>query len=186
MAEAVAQGASPVWVDGGRGPDCHRLVTACERAGLRATEGLSRLRLARGFTAHQLQALLEAHLPREVSPGTGLVVAANLPDLYAGEDVTPAEGRILLARALSALQALARRHGASVVATASGSDWVALRPVLSGLFHDFPDGCVHLAVGEDGFAARFPRSGEVRVRERAGRRQRNLLLYGLEVRYGAH
>lgn len=178
-ARTLAAGPGIVWLDGGMGPDVYTLANALETAGADPVQGLARVRLARAFTAHQLQALVEGALPQEVTPGTGLVLAADLPDLYLDKDVPPNEARILLTRALSALSTLARRHDVAVVATRRCQTGPRDNPLVARLFREHAAREVRVRPTPEGLTAELPREGRVLTVQPARSRQRALPEYGL-------
>lgn len=180
-ARALAAGHAMVWVDGGTGPDVYTLANALETAGADPVAGLARLRLARAFTAHQLQAIIEGALAEQVDAGTGLVLAADLPHLYEDKDVPASEGRVLLARALSALASLARRHDVAVVATRRVAASGRGSPFVDRLFREMPAGIVRVRPTPEGLAAELPREGRTLLAQPARARQRTLGEYGLEA-----
>lgn len=118
LAGALATGRQAVVVDGANWLDVYRLGEAAQRQGLSRAAALERVRVARGFTAHQLQSLVEDALPRLLAEeGAGLVLAPGLPDLYQDEDLAVSEARVLLARALATLRAQAERRDLPVLVT---------------------------------------------------------------------
>lgn len=120
LAGTAAAGKDAVVVDGGNWLDVYRLGDAARLHDLRRETVLDAVRLARGFTAHQLQSLVEDALPQALVDGgdaVGLALASGLPEMYLDEDLAPSEARILLARALRTLRDAARRHHVPVVAS---------------------------------------------------------------------
>lgn len=130
MADAAVLGRTVLVADGGNFLDVYRLAAAARRrtaarfpdvprseAAAFETLALERVRLARGFTAHQLQSIVEDHLPREAAAqdDVGLVVAPGLADMYLDGELSRDEARTLVTRALSALRRLAARHAVPVV-----------------------------------------------------------------------
>lgn len=75
---------------------------------------LSRVRVARAFTAHQHYALVTA-LPGRVTPATDLLVLPCLGALYADDDLRSGEDDLLLSGAVDVLVALARRYDCTVL-----------------------------------------------------------------------
>lgn len=127
LADAAVCGKRALVADGGNTLDVYRLATAARRRAaarwpdaprrdLAAFEeaALERVHVARGFTAHQLQSIVEEGLPKTAEDGEtiGLVAAPGLMDMYLDEDVAREEARVLAGRALGALKTLARRSRA--------------------------------------------------------------------------
>lgn len=122
MADAAVQGFAVHVADGANCLDVHRLAQAgrrraqarlpdASRRDLAAYEELvlERVRVARGFTAHQLQSIVEEGLARDAGETTGLLVAPGLLDMHLDEDVARKEAHVLAQRALGALRRLARK-----------------------------------------------------------------------------
>ncbi len=90
----VARGA-PVWVvDAANRFDPYRLVREAARRKLSPREALSRVRVARAFTSHQLVRLLAETFPASLSPGS-LVLILGPVSLFYDEQVPLAERRRL-------------------------------------------------------------------------------------------
>lgn len=134
LAGTVARGRDAIVIDGGNWLDVYRLGDAARLHGLKRDHVLASVRVARGFTAHQLQSLLEDALPQALSKGgLGLALASCLPEMYLDEDLAPSEARTLVARALRTLRDAARRHDIPVVVsnmTLSPRDRHRLRATL--------------------------------------------------------
>ena len=119
LAGALAAHLPAVVVDGASWLDVYRLGEAAERRGVARADALGSVRVARGFTAHQLHSLVEDGLPALLD-GLGpasLVLAPGLPDLYQDQDLRREEGLALLKRALASLRALAEARRVPVVVT---------------------------------------------------------------------
>lgn len=120
LAGATAGGREAVVVDGGNWLDAFRLGDAAERLGLARAGALDGVRVARGFTAYQLQSLVEDALPAILAQDdgrVGLVLASCLPDMYLDDDLKPGEARVLLARAMATLRRVAEERQVAVVVT---------------------------------------------------------------------
>lgn len=136
-ADAAVQGRVVLVADGANSVDAYRLATAGRRRALArlgpdaprrelaAYEELTldRVRVARGFTVHQLQAIVEDELPREAERAAeegfavGLVAAPGLLSMSLDVDVQRDEARVLAERAVRSLRALAKRLDAPVLVT---------------------------------------------------------------------
>jgi hypothetical protein len=79
---------------------------------------LDRIRIARGFTAHQHVALVR-RLPDLVTDDTGLVVLPAMDAPYRADDV--GRGRELLLRSLATVSRVARDHAVPVLVTRTGT-----------------------------------------------------------------
>ncbi len=116
LASTVAQGREAVVVDGGNWLDVYDLGNQARAHGLRRQAVLEGVRVARGFTAYQLQSLVEDALPKMLDEGmAGLALASCLSEMYLDDDLAPEEARVLVTRALRTLRALARKHDVPVI-----------------------------------------------------------------------
>jgi hypothetical protein len=82
---------------------------------------LDRIRVARGFTAHQHYELVR-QLPEQVSEDTSLVVCPALDRFYREAETYADEGEELFLRALATVASVADRHDVPVLATHSARD----------------------------------------------------------------
>ena len=86
---------APVWVvDAANRFDPYRLVREATRRNLPPKEALSRVRVARAFTSHQLVRLLEESFPASLAPGS-LVLVLGPVSLFYDEQVPLSERRRL-------------------------------------------------------------------------------------------
>ncbi|MFB6124920.1 MAG: hypothetical protein ABEJ59_03075 [Halanaeroarchaeum sp.] len=90
---------------------------------------LDRIHIARGFTAFQHAAIVEA-AAEELDDETAMVVAPAVESLYRDDDVRGVAPRELLLRSLARLARYAREHEVPVVLTRTGEDHLG-RPVAS-------------------------------------------------------
>jgi hypothetical protein len=98
----VARGA-PVWVvDAANRFDPYRLVREAARFGVPTRAALSRVRVARAFTSHQLVRLLHETFPARLEPGS-LVLVLGPVSLFYDEQVPLAERRRLFCDLVSLL-----------------------------------------------------------------------------------
>lgn len=138
MADAAVLGRLVLVADGGNFLDAYRLAAAARRRAvarlpdaprreLAAFEelALERVRLARGFTAYQVQTIVEDILPAEAEGEgrraggegeargakgegeVGLIVAPGLLEMYLDDELSREEAQTLAKRALSTLRRLA-------------------------------------------------------------------------------
>jgi hypothetical protein len=181
LAGALAARRSAFVVDGANWLDVYRLGEAAERHGLSRADALGHVRVARGFTAYQLQSLVEDALPRLLAEGpAGLVLVPGLPDLYQDEDLQRDEGRVLLGRALDALRAQATEHAVPVVVT--NTTLPPHRPTLlrRALEEGVDARVALLPAPHDGLRLLLPGARPL-LAPRPGTRQRSLDEYGAEA-----
>ncbi|MCL6622232.1 MAG: hypothetical protein K6T55_09040 [Syntrophobacterales bacterium] len=104
----VARGARVVVVDGANLFDPYALGREAALRGVGVGEALSRVRVARAFTCHQLVRLARERLPAVVGPGT-LVVILGPVSLFYDDQVPLPERRRLFGELLRALAAAKAR-----------------------------------------------------------------------------
>ena len=90
----VARGAPVFVVDAANRFDPYQLVREARTRGLDHKESLSRVRVARAFTSHQLVRLLQEELAKELTPG-GLALLLGPVSLFYDEQVPLRERRRL-------------------------------------------------------------------------------------------
>jgi hypothetical protein len=118
LAAPLLAGETVTAVDGGNRFDPHAVARAASALGGSAALALSRLRLSRAFTCHQLEALLSARLPAELARSSSTaVLVLGLPESFRDADVPFPEACRLFRRSLSALSRLSR-GGARVLLAA--------------------------------------------------------------------
>jgi hypothetical protein len=99
-----------LYVDGANAFDPYTLVRIARRAGTDARGLLSRLKVTRAFTCHQLETLLCERLAAAVvAERPALVVVAGWSDLFHDENVPEREAMRLLERTARAVQSVAAR-----------------------------------------------------------------------------
>jgi len=100
----VARGARVLVVDAANAFDPYRLVREARARGLPRAVALSRVRVARAFTSHQLVRLLKEELPGELKPVSLLLVLGPV-SLFYDEQIPLAERRRLFADLVDTLAA---------------------------------------------------------------------------------
>jgi len=117
LMDAVAAGKDAFLVSGDNRIDAYGLLAQARARGLE-TEMADGVRLARGFTVHQLVAILEDTLPRFAKESAlGVVLCAGLLEMFLDEDVPAAESRVLFRRSVRKLRGWAATMPFPVVAT---------------------------------------------------------------------
>lgn len=122
LADAVAKRGEAIVMDGGNWLDVYRLGECAEEAGHPRLETLRGVRVARGFTAYQLQSLIEDAMPRAVAEGgaaVGFVLVSCFPEMYLDEDLAPQEAAVLARRALDVCRRVAKESDVPVVVSNS-------------------------------------------------------------------
>jgi hypothetical protein len=104
----VARGAPVFIVDAANRFDPYQLVREARTRGLDPKEALSRTRVARAFTSHQLVRLLREELARELTPG-GLALLLGPVSLFYDEQVPLRERRRLFQEMVDTLSMIKTR-----------------------------------------------------------------------------
>ena len=104
----VARGAGVLVVDAANAFDPYRLVREARSRGVSRTLALSRVRVARAFTSHQLVRLLKEELPGELEP-LSLVLVLGPVSLFYDEQIPLAERRRLFRNMVDTLTAYKAR-----------------------------------------------------------------------------
>jgi hypothetical protein len=104
----VARGAPVFVVDAANRFDPYQLVREARTRGLDRQEALSRTRVARAFTSHQLVRLLKEELARELTPG-GLALLLGPVSLFYDEQVPLKERRRLFQELVDTLTLIKTR-----------------------------------------------------------------------------
>lgn len=189
-ADAAVQGRVVLVADGGNTVDAYRLVEAGRRRALARFGGaasrrdlaaheeapLDLVRVARGFTLHQLQAIVEdglaqqAEAAKDAGLAVGLVAAPGLLNMSLDADVRPEEARVLAQRAIAAVKRLATRLDAPALVTGgllAPGTMHALRPMLE----QAADELVTLRHTRGATMLDFPRRGARFVLPTSGQRR---------------
>lgn len=175
LAGAVALDRDAVVVDGSNWLDVFTLGEAARGMGVPKDRALEAVRVARGFTAYQLQSIVEDALPRILDEGgVGLVLAPGFPEMYLDEDLKRAEGTALATRAFATLRALAREHDVPVVVSNSVLSPRARHPLRAALVEGADDLVGLFPAPAGGLRVLVPRTGASLVAPAPRARQRAL------------
>ncbi len=106
---AVSDGVA-LWIDGGNSFDPFRITELAERCGYDARKLLSRIRIARAFTAHQMEAIARS-APKEVlGSRVSILVVSSIAELFT-DDVKWNEGMDLLQSTIANLVKMTENCG---------------------------------------------------------------------------
>ena len=120
LAVPLLRAEAVVAVDGANRFDPYEISKAARARGGDGREALSRIRVSRAFTCHQMEALLSSRLPEALSRfDARLALILGLPETFADADVPFAEASRVFRNCLSALRTLAR-GGTRVVLAGKG------------------------------------------------------------------
>lgn len=108
LAGPLLRGENVVAVDGGNRFDPYEIGKAARALGGDGKEALSRIRVSRAFTCHQVEALLSRCLPEALSGfDARLALIIGLPETFSDADVSYAEACRVFRNCLSALRRVA-------------------------------------------------------------------------------
>ncbi len=122
LAVPLLRAEAVVAVDGANRFDPYEISKAVRAKGGDGRQALSRVRVSRAFTCHQMEALLSRRLPEALSRfDARIALVLGLPETFADADVPYAEACRIFRNCLSALRGLARR-GTRVVLVGKGEE----------------------------------------------------------------
>jgi hypothetical protein len=108
LARPLLRGENVVAVDGGNRFDPYEIGKAARALEGDGKEALSRIRVSRAFTCHQMEALLSRRLPEALSRfDAQLALIMGLPETFSDADVPYAEACRVFRNCLSALRRVA-------------------------------------------------------------------------------
>lgn len=105
-----------LWIDGGNSFDPYRISELAERCGYDERKMLSRIRIARAFTAHQMEAIARSASKETRGNSMSILVVSSVAELFTG-DVGWKEGMDLLQSTVGNLGKLAENCNAWSVMT---------------------------------------------------------------------
>jgi hypothetical protein len=107
-----------VFVDGGNSIDLYTIASLSKRAGLKSDDVLSKILVARAFTAYQLDSIISERLEEVIAHcKPSLVVVACLTDLLMDRNIREVEARTIMRRCLSSIKAITREHNVISIIT---------------------------------------------------------------------
>jgi hypothetical protein len=110
LAGPLLQGETAVAVDGGNRFDPYEISKAARALGGDGKEALSRIRVSRAFTCHQMEALLARKLPSALTRyDARLALVLGLPETFADADVPYEEACRLFRSCLSSLRRISSK-----------------------------------------------------------------------------
>ncbi len=107
-----------LWIDGGNAFNPYIIVELAERCGYDARKFLSRIRVARAFTAHQLNSISHSAITEAEMHGIMFLSVSSVVELFTGE-VRWREGMDMLSNSLNGFGELTARHGCWTLMTTS-------------------------------------------------------------------
>ena len=126
-----------VYVDGGNSIEPYTIASLSKRAGLRADDVLSKIKVARAFTAYQLEAIISDRLDEVISTcEPTLMVVSCITDLLMDRTVWEKEAITILSRSLSIIDKITREHNLITILTKRMRPATARALSLNDLLYD--------------------------------------------------
>ena len=124
-----------LWIDGGNAFNPYDIVELAEKCGYRAQEFLSRIRVARAFTAHQMYSISLSAMTEADMRSVSFLAVSSIAELFTGE-VRWREGMDLLVNSLGRFGELTGKHGCWTLMTTSVNvcESVEMERALSAAF----------------------------------------------------
>ena len=129
-----------VFVDGGNSIDLYTIASLSKRAGLKPEDVLSKIKVARAFTAYQLDSIISARLEEvicEYEPS--LLVISCITDLLMDRNVREIEARTILKRSLSIVEDITCEHNLITILTRKKRLPTSRALVLNDILYDGVD-----------------------------------------------
>ncbi len=109
-----------LWIDGGNAFDPYRMSELAERCGYDTAALLSRIRIARAFTAHQMEAIAHSAPKEALSHRISAIIVSSVAELFTG-DVGWREGMDLMQSAVKNIGRMTRELGTWTLMTSGVS-----------------------------------------------------------------
>lgn len=107
-----------VFVDGGNSIDLYTIASLSKRAGLKPDDVLSKIKVARAFTAYQLDSIIYDRLKEVICKyAPSLLVISCITDLLMDRNVREIEARTILRRCLSIVEDITHEHNLITILT---------------------------------------------------------------------
>jgi hypothetical protein len=111
-------GCNVVYVDGGNEMDPYALSSLCKRFRVDRQEVLSRISIARAFTAYQLATIIGEELGDTLErTSADMLVVSCMPALFCDEDIGHSESRSMFRRCLGTLKELTEKRNLITIIT---------------------------------------------------------------------
>jgi len=153
-----------VWIDGGNAVEPYTLGSICRRLRLDRRDVLSRVNVARAFTAYQFVSLVEERLEEEVARSTpAAVIVSSATDLFMDKDMKWMEAYQLLRRCAEVVSRVTEEHETVTLVTAHTPGRGCPDPRMTALLSDRSDEVVQMRDRRDGLLFRLPKHGRSMV-----------------------
>ncbi len=129
-----------VFVDGGNSIDLYTIASLSKRAGLKPDDILSKIKVARAFTAYQLDSIIRDRLEEVICKyEPSLLVISCVTDLLMDRNVREIEARTILRRCLSIVRDITREHNLITILTKRKSLSTHRALILNDILYDGVD-----------------------------------------------
>jgi len=129
-----------VFVDGGNSIDLYTIASLSKRAGLKPEDVLSKIKVARAFTAYQLDSIISDRLEEVICKcEPSLLVISCITDLLMDRNVREIEARTILKRSLSIVEDITCEHNLITILTRKKRLPASRALVLNDILYDGVD-----------------------------------------------
>jgi len=154
-------GTQAVFVDGGNSIRPYEIARIAKFRGLDPNSVLSRINVARAFTAHQMAELVNGNLEGILDrTGTSTVIVSSLLDLFMDPDMRWNESFQLVKRSMASLDAMTRERGLVCVVSNFGGHKMNRTRFLRATMGHYPDRVISMEPSAEGMLVSLPRTGK--------------------------
>jgi hypothetical protein len=131
----------------------------CKRFGLDAHDTLSRVNIARAFTAYQLVSLMDDVFDEAGRSSPAMIIVSSISDMFMDKDMRRTESRQLLRRCAEGIVEVTRSREAITLVTSHTPRHVQPDPGMVSLLSSTFDVLIQARDKGDGIDLRMPRRG---------------------------
>lgn len=184
--QAVTEyGTQAVFVDGGNSVRPYEIARIAKFRELEPNSILSRINVARAFTAHQMAELLNARLESILEKtGASTVIVSSMLDLFLDPDMKWNESFQLVKRSMANLDAITRERGLVCIVSNFGSHKIDRTRHLRAVMNHYPARVIRMEPSPEGLLVSLPRRGTALHRYPVPRGQSVLERYFRGCNYG--
>lgn len=159
--QAVTQyGAQAIFVDGGNSIRPYEIARIAKFKGQEPNSVLSRINVARAFTAHQLAALINEELePILESTDASTVIVSSLLDLFLDPDMRWNESFQLVKRSMATLDRITKEREIVCIISNFGAGKLQRTRALASTMNGYPDRVIRMESTGSGMLVSLPRRG---------------------------
>ena len=181
----TAYGTHAVFVDGGNSIRPYEIARISKFKGLDPYNVLSRIHVARAFTAYQLASLINDELDTILEKtGASTVIVSSLLDLFLDPDMRWNESFQLVKRSMAMLEKITRERGVVCIISNFGAGKLQRTRALASTMNGYPDRILRMESTDKGMCISLPRYGTYFYRYPVPKGQSVLERYFREANYG--